>query len=307
MPDGLRSWLSKHREQVDSTIKMMDIEERFDLYFSRFFGLFFAQAGKRLSMTPTQVSVISLLTGMLGGVLLYYQDSWKIILGASFLITLSGVLDSADGQLARMTGQSTDLGRIIDGLVDNFVFVACYLGGAIYFVQFYGWPVIVIAALAGVSHSFKSAIYEFYKSEYLFFAGPFKNSNIGYPETIEEKIKVEDSWWRKLILYSYLDYTKRQYWLSTRTRAQRSIFQNLAYNPDTKEEFTKKYRDLNKPIMFWWALICGTNTHRSLIMILSLFSRFDVYLVITIVTIVPMLIVSQQQKKLDKMLSDYFD
>ncbi len=301
------SWLNQHREQVRSTIKMMDIEERFDLYFSRFFGLFFAQMGKYLGMTPTQVSIISLVTGVFGGVLLYYQNSWQIILAASFLISLSGVLDSADGQLARMTGQSTDLGRIIDGLVDNFVFVACYLAGAAYYMQFYDWPIFVVAVIAGVSHSFKSAIYEFYKSEYLFFAGPFESADIGYPDAIEEKLKLEGSWYKKLILFSYLDYTKRQHWLSTRTRHQRSKFQKLAYNENTKAHFIQKYRELNKPIMFWWALICGTNTHRSLIMILSLIGRFDVYLLITIVTTIPMVIINFKQKNIDNELVKSFD
>ena len=121
---GLSAGLRRHYEQVMSTIKMMDIEERFDLYFSRFFGLFFAKLGRKWHLTPTQISIVSLLIGVVGGGLLYYQDRLEITLTAMVLITLAGVLDSADGQLARMTGQSTEFGRIVDGVIDNLVFVA---------------------------------------------------------------------------------------------------------------------------------------------------------------------------------------
>ncbi|MBV6645844.1 MAG: CDP-alcohol phosphatidyltransferase family protein, partial [Cyclobacteriaceae bacterium] len=119
--------IRKHYSEVLSTIKLIDIEERFDLVFSRFFGLFFAKAALRLRMTPTDVSIASLAVGLMGGGLLYFQESWVITLSGSILITIAGVLDSADGQLARMSGQSTDLGRIIDGLIDNLVFLACYI------------------------------------------------------------------------------------------------------------------------------------------------------------------------------------
>lgn len=298
----LKAVLKRHREQVLSSIKMIDIEERFDLHFSRFFGLFFAKAGKMLSMTPTQVSILSLAVGVIGGGLLYFQDSWKIILIASFLITWAGVLDSADGQLARMTGQSTELGRIIDGVIDNLVFMACYLGGTFYFMEIHGWPVFILAILAGLAHSTKSAIYEFYKAEYLLFAGPYENYNIEYPEDFKRKIDDQPFSLKKVIMYSYLDYTKRQFWFSTRTRKQREKFRTLAYDPTTKEQFTSAYRKINFPIMFWWALVCGTNTHRTLIMVLSIFGRFDIYLAITLITIIPFFIINRYQKKLDRKL-----
>tara|TARA_Y100001972_G_scaffold129198_1_gene195112 strand:+ start:3261 stop:4178 length:918 start_codon:yes stop_codon:yes gene_type:complete len=303
---GLKEAVGKHYSEVLSTIKMLDIEERFDLYFSRFFGLFFAKAGRSFGLTPTQVSVISLVIGIVGGGLLYYQEFWKITLIGSLFITIAGVLDSADGQLARMTGQSSETGRIIDGLIDNLVFASCYVGGTIYFIKEYNYWVLLVALLAGIAHSLKSALYEFYKTEYLYFAGPFESARIAYPEEIKAQIASEKSLFKRLLNYTYLDYTARQFWLSTRTRELRDRFGALAYDKKTQHDFTTSYRRRNHPLLFWWALICGSNTHRSLIMISSLLGRFDVYLIISIITIIPMVVINQRQKKVDSELEREF-
>ena len=154
-----------------------------------------------------------------------------------------------------------------------------------YFLPIYGWPIFIVAIVAGLAHSNKSAIYEFYKSEYLLFAGPFESANIDYPEDFKEKIQKEPFSIKKILMYSYLDYTRRQFWISTRSREQRERFRTLAYSKENEAAFTARYKELNKPIMFWWALICGTNTHRTLIMLLSLIGRFDIYLIIVIITI----------------------
>ncbi|MEQ9008440.1 MAG: hypothetical protein RLP12_11185, partial [Ekhidna sp.] len=86
-----------HQDQVLSTIKLIDVEERYDIYFSRFYGLYFAKVGRWLGLTPTHVSLISLMIGIVGGAMLYYQNSTLIIAIAGFLIVWAGVLDSADG------------------------------------------------------------------------------------------------------------------------------------------------------------------------------------------------------------------
>ena len=46
----------------------------------------------------------------------------------------------------------------------------------------------------------------------------------------------------------------------------------------TREKFIEKYRNTFNPIMFWWALVGGTNTHSTLIMLFSIMGRFDLYL-----------------------------
>ena len=215
-----------HLDEVLKTIKMIEVEERFDIHFSRFYGLFFARMAKWLKMTPTHVSLISLFVGIVGGGLLYFQDQIIIVAIGGFLIVLAGVLDSSDGQLARMTGQSSELGRIIDGVIDNLVFVSCYLGGCLYFFPSYGWWIILLAAAAGYAQSFKASLYEFYKSEFLYLSGRMQGGYI--PTTIGDLKPTGGSWYHKVMDTLFNDYTKNQLRYTTRTKQDRVQMQEYS-------------------------------------------------------------------------------
>ncbi len=290
----------KHNEEVRSTIKLIDVEEKFDLAFSRFFGLYFAKIGKFLNLTPTHISLLSLIIGVAGGLMLFYQNQWIITLWASVLITLAGVLDSADGQLARMTGQSTELGRFIDGFIDNAVFMTCYFAACAYYVGGeMGWSIFLLAVPAGIiSHSFASSIYDFYKSEFLYYVANSDNAKV---RTIEDVMNVpaQTGFWNKFFRGIQIDYTKRQWMLVTRNEALRETYENYAFNDLTRDDFIQTYRSTFNPIMIWWALIGGTNVHRTLIMVFSIMGRFDLYLIFCLVKLVPLAIVSIAQKILD--------
>jgi len=290
----------KHNIEVRSTIKLIDVEEKFDLAFSRFFGLYLAKIGRFFNMTPTQVSVLSLIIGVAGGLMLFYQDQWIITLWASVLITLAGVLDSADGQLARMTGQSTELGRFIDGFIDNAVFMACYFAACAYYVGGeMGWSIFLLALPAGIiSHSFASSIYDFYKSEFLYYVANSEGSKV---RTIDDVMNVpaQSGFWNKFFRIIQIDYTRRQWMLVTRNEELRETYEAFAFNELTRDKFIEKYRNTFNPIMIWWALIGGTNVHRTLIMLFSIMGRFDLYLIFCLIKLVPLAIVSIAQKILD--------
>lgn len=290
----------KHLAEVRATIKLMDIEEWFDIYFSRFFGLYFAKIGKYYNLTPTQVSLASLFVGVIGGILLYYQNDLRIVGTGCFLIVLAGVLDSSDGQLARMTGQSSDLGRIIDGVIDNFVFVAVYLGGSFFFLDTYGWWIFALAAAAGYTQSLKSALYEFYKSEYLQLVGKTSTGHI--PLSVDEIKPGGNKWYHKFLHVVYKDYTAKQLAYTTRTAEWRSSAIKFSQDESTKDEFDKNYRKLNNPLLTWWALVCGTNTHRTAAIAFAMMARFDLFLWASTIWTIGLIPISISQKIRDKKL-----
>ena len=304
MFNSFKKHYRSHLDEVLKTIKLIEVEERFDIYFSRFYGLYFARMAKWIGLSPTHVSLVSLMSGIIGGAMLYFQDQTEIILLGGFLVVVAGVLDSADGQLARMTNQSSELGRIIDGLIDNLVFIACYLGGTLYFVSTYGWWIALLAFLAGYTHSFKAAIYEFYKSEFLFLAG---RMDAGYIPTSMDDLKPSGGKWHHRIMQSlYLNYTKKQLLYSTRTKVERDLMQDASKND--KNEFKRKYAVLNKKLLFWWAWICGSNTHRNALIISALLARFDIYLWASLIWTLGVRPVSIYQKKIDqKLISEIAD
>ncbi len=100
-------------EPVGLAFKAYEIEELADVYFFRPVGMLFARAARSLGLTPTTVTIIGAGVGVLGGALLYDE---RLGLVAFAVIILHGILDSSDGQLARMTGQVTEFGRMLDGL-----------------------------------------------------------------------------------------------------------------------------------------------------------------------------------------------
>ncbi|WP_436517809.1 CDP-alcohol phosphatidyltransferase family protein [Ekhidna sp. To15] len=288
----------KHLDEVLSTIKLIDIEERFDIYFSRFYGLYFAKVARWLKLTPTNVSLISLVIGVIGGGLLYYQNRLEIVILGGFLVVWAGVLDSADGQLARMTGQSSDMGRVIDGLIDNLVFIACYVGGSLYFVSEYGWWIFVLTAATGYAHSYKAALYEFYKSEYLLLIG---KSQAGYiPLTVEEIQPTGNKWYHKIIDGINRDYTGKQIRFTSRTADERKAMRELAAaNP---KSFDSLYKKLNYKLLFWWAWLGGSNTHRNTAILFAIFGRFDLFLALSLLWTIGYLPLTRVQRKYDQKL-----
>src|SRR5258705_597700 len=72
-----------------------------------------AQAARAFHLTPSIVTVVAGLVGAAGGTLLYYPRLASIGFG---VIIAHSVLDSAAGQLAPMTSQESELGRLLDGI-----------------------------------------------------------------------------------------------------------------------------------------------------------------------------------------------
>ena len=86
------------------TLKSMDTEEHIDLWFYRPIGYMWAKLAARLGITPNAITIASIFLGIGAGVAFYYNNIWINIIGMVLLVWANS-FDSADGQLARMTGQ----------------------------------------------------------------------------------------------------------------------------------------------------------------------------------------------------------
>ncbi len=144
--------------------KAYEIEELADIYFFRPLGFVVAVAARRLGLSPTQVTFVGLAIGIVGGALFY--DGSRGLLAFALLI-LHSVVDSADGQLARMTGRTTEFGRFVDGVSGYTTHAAIYAaivaqvlgrGGAATIVA-----VAVLSALANVVHA---QLYDYFRTSY---------------------------------------------------------------------------------------------------------------------------------------------
>lgn len=272
--------LENHFTKVLSSLKYREVEEVYDLYFSRYYGLHLANLAKYFGLTPTNLTMMSILTGVVGGGLLYFQHDIIVVVVAGLLITLAGLLDSADGQLARMTGQSSEFGRILDGLADSLVFIACYVGGTSFLV--FGadgdlW-FILLASVTGYMHNIKSGVYDFYKNEFLYYCGDRAESIARSPHEIKQKYQKQSTKLGRLLYLLYYDYTRRQVKFNSRPVETLTSFRRYFESRESKEKFQSLYYKGHLKNLSFWAWFTGLNTHRWGIIIACLFGRFDIYL-----------------------------
>ena len=117
-----------------------------------------------LGLSPTHLTIIGGAAGVAGGALLY--EPRLGLLGFALLI-LHSIFDSSDGQLARLTGQSTELGRLLDGVAGYATFTAVYSAIAAGVVRDGGSPLVFLAAaLAALSNVAQAQMYDYHRTSY---------------------------------------------------------------------------------------------------------------------------------------------
>lgn len=179
----LRESLGKMQAEIRSAYKSEDTEEFFDRIFTKPLGYLFARLFIRIGWSPNKVTLLDMAIGFTGGVMFASkQFGWN--LAGVLLVVLANILDSTDGQIARLTGQKSTLGRILDGISTGVWYLAIYpalcirlmdtpvpfAGGALW--GGWIWLVMVIAALAG--HLYQCMMADYYRNIHLFF---LKNHN----------------------------------------------------------------------------------------------------------------------------------
>ena len=190
------------------------VEEWADRRFFRPLGWRLATALLPTRLSADAVTLASLLLGVFAGHLFWYRSAWVNAAGV-LLFIVSDVLDSVDGQLARLRGTSTRMGRVLDGLADGGRFLSLYghLAARLYAAG-HGWPGVLLALAALLSHSYQAAAADFIRQAYLHFA-----VGEGSEFDITEAPAVGQSFRSRVSSWIYGDYLRRQAWLFPRTTA----------------------------------------------------------------------------------------
>jgi len=142
-----------------------EITELADVYFFRPLGLVLARLANKLRMTPTQVTAVGAVIGVVGGAMLYFESLGLI---AFALLIVHGVVDSADGQLARMTDRVSEFGRVLDGASGYVTHVSIYLAIAGGVSQRSGNLSILLWLFpAGIANVIQAQMYEYFRPLYV--------------------------------------------------------------------------------------------------------------------------------------------
>lgn len=231
---------SEQQQQYQASLKHPDVEETIDLWFYRPVGFRLALLGQKLHWTPNQITIASIFLGLGCGLLLYPQHLWLNLLGILLLI-MADVCDSADGQLARLTHQYSQLGRILDGAAGDFWFVAIYVCIALRLTPEWGIWCYVLAAAAGACHSQQAAMADYYRQFHLLCVKGKSGSELDDSAAVAEQYRqcrlAEDPV-QKVFLWFYRNYTRGQ----ERLTPQLQRLRPLAYD-------AQAIRPLTRPLM----------------------------------------------------------
>lgn len=112
----------------------------------------------RAGVSPNAVSIAGMGFGVAAAAAYTeWRDPWMATLGFVLMIAWH-VCDGLDGKLARATGRTSDLGRILDGICDYATFIAVYIALALSADA--PGPMLALAVAAGAAHALTSLHYE---------------------------------------------------------------------------------------------------------------------------------------------------
>ncbi|MBR6455395.1 MAG: CDP-alcohol phosphatidyltransferase family protein [Prevotella sp.] len=209
------------KELLQASFKSNDTEEWLDVHFTRPIGLVFALFWSRLGVHPNVITILSIFLGLAAGWMFHYSDLAHNIWGV-VLLMFANFCDSTDGQMARLTGKKTLIGRMLDGFSGDVWFAAIYAAIAwrlmpenIPFTSvkwgIWGW---ILCFQAGIFfHSPQSSLADYYRQIHLYFLLGKKGSELDNYEQqrrIYEQHKADGNLVGQLFFYNYANYCRSQ-------------------------------------------------------------------------------------------------
>lgn len=254
--------INRLREEYRGSLKSSDTEEWFDLIFYRPIGFVWAVIARKLGITPNAITIASIFIGVGAGVAFYYDD-FRINVAGMLLLILADSFDSADGQLARMTGQYSRLGRFLDGMASDIWFIAIYVGiclrenhTAPFFID-HRLVIWVLGALAGFFHVQQAAMADSYRQFHLLFLKGKSGSELEDAKVLWQQyhqLSWSKDFFSKVQMLFYAGYTSLQESLTPQRQRLRKMLQEK-YHSQIPKEFAEEVRTESRPLMKYTNLL----------------------------------------------------
>jgi CDP-alcohol phosphatidyltransferase len=255
---------------IESTYKAREVEGWIDIHFYRKLGLHLANFCRQLGLSPTMVTLIGGVFGVIAGHLYYYRDLATNALGM-LLHVIANLFDNADGQLARLTNSGSRTGRVIDSLVDHVVFINIYVHLGLRCLHDHTFLfALIVTCAAGFSHAIQAAAADYYRNAFLHFGTARSRGDMDSSVQLQAEFQAR-SWrdepWHKLLLAMYLNFTRQQELLAPNLGRLHHATDDM-FAGSVPTWFQKRYYERAQPMFKWWSGLM-TNT-RMLILFISL-------------------------------------
>lgn len=264
-------------QRVLATMKSRETEGKFELYVTRTPGYLWALLFKKLHVHPIAVTLMSIVIGAAAGVLFGYSQLWINAIGMLLLIWANW-FDCADGQLARMTGRKTLIGRVPDGFAGDVWFFFIYAAICVRLtLQPAPWTALcepyaqgqslvrelisggnwgiwiwLLCCLASTAHADQCALADYYRNIHLSVINGSAGSELDSSQRIRSRMRSlkwnSRDWFEKLYLFFYIGYTKNQERLSPEFQKLNRIIRTRLHG-NLPEKLRLQFRDGSRPLM----------------------------------------------------------
>ena len=280
-------------EKYRATLKSAETEDWLDLHVIRLFSYYCAVFFAKFDIHPNTVTIWSMVIGAVSawffaqGSFFYgdntYGDTtlglvYNII--AIVLLMVADVLDCTDGQLARMTGKKSRLGRILDGLAGFAWFLPIYHALVYRFYLHHDiefsllgidnteqntYIATAVVYLLGLMAGFgglqiQQRLADYYIQVHLFFLKGEKGAELDnssrqqeiYDQMSPETHSKAERWFQK----SYIEYTKKQEDVTPQfQRLMARLREKFGSIDNVPADFREEFRQRSLPVIFWNGLM----------------------------------------------------
>ena len=273
-------------EKFKATLKSSETEDWLDLHVIRPFCYYLAVFFAKFDVHPNTVTIWSMIIGAASAFFFacgsfYYSGMWGLTMNiiGIVLLMVADIFDCTDGQLARMTGKKSRLGRILDGVAGFAWFIPIY---HLMVYRFYLHHDIEFSLL-GIANTEQNALIatavvyalgliggiagtggqqrlaDYYIQIHLFFLKGEKGSELDnsrrqqeiYDQMGPDTPKVE-----RYFQKTYIDYTKKQEKTTPQfQRLMQKIRERFGSTDNMPESVRKQFHDASLPVIFWNGLL----------------------------------------------------
>ena len=274
-------------EKYRATLKSAETEDWLDLHVIRPFCYYCAVFFAKFDIHPNTVTIWSMIIGAVSAIFFgcssfYYGGTMGLVYNiiAVVLLMVADILDCTDGQLARMTGKKSRMGRILDGVAGFAWFIPIYhvlvyrfylhhdlefsfLGIAdtqqnVLIATAVVYALGLIAGIAGLAGQQRLA--DYYIQVHLFFLKGEKGSELDnskrQQEIYDQMTPETQTWAERYFQKSYIDYTKKQEAVTPQfQRLLKKLREKFGSTDNIPAEVREDFRQRSLPVIFWNGLL----------------------------------------------------
>lgn len=229
--------------------KSDDTSDPFDVLITDKLAMVMTRLFIRAGIAANAVSILSFAFALAGSFFIIPDALVLNIIGIAMEI-YAVILDTSDGQIARLTDTASDMGRILDGFCDSLgtlsVYIALsfrlmdepipFLGGEVWG----GWIWLLMAVYFSFFYPNQCSMADYYRNVHLYFMDPEK-SELTRSDDILSDIRAFD---RKTSIYERIFQTA--YYLWTRLQEKQTpklqrLFDMLKKRGELPKDISEKY------------------------------------------------------------------